>query len=80
MVHPSGGLRSFGGFVVAIGMVVVLLGMGMFFYGLISVMRGPQILDAPPADVIEGFGIAFLGVVTASVGGLIRGWQRTRRH
>ena len=81
LVYPSPGLlHSFGGRVITIGMIVALVGMAMFFVGLISPMQGPPTFDGPPAEVIRGFGIAFVGVMIGAVGGLIRGWERPHRH
>lgn len=74
-----GSLRGFSGFVITIGFVIALAGMAMFFYGLISVMGSEGIPSGPPPVLLQGFGIAFVGVVVGALGQLIRGWERSRR-
>ncbi len=74
-----GYLRGFSGFVMTLGIVIVLVGMAMFFYGLLSVMGSSGIPSGPPPVLLQGFGIAFVGVVVAAIGQLIRGWEKSRR-
>lgn len=72
---PRGSLRGLGGFVSTIGALVALAGMALFFYGLVQAMTGPT-PDGPPIIALQGFGIAFAGVIIGALGGLITGWQR----
>jgi hypothetical protein len=74
-----GSLRSVGGFVSTVGMLVALAGMGMFFYGLISAMAGNTAdFDGPPPIVLTGFAVAAAGVGLSIVGGLVLGWTKAR--
>jgi hypothetical protein len=60
--------------------VISLAGMAMFFYGLISAMGSTAVSSGPPPVLLQGFAIAFAGVVVGAVGQLIRGWERPRRQ
>ena len=73
----TGSLRGFGGVVKTIGLLVALAGMGMFFYGIISVMSG-GFKDGGgfPPILLSGFAVAAIGVGIGIVGGLISGWSR----
>jgi hypothetical protein len=53
--------------------------MTMFFYGLISAMGSSGISSGAPPVLLQGFAIAFIGVVVGALGQLIRAWERSRR-
>lgn len=74
-----GSLRGFSGFVITVGMLVALAGAAMFFYGLLTAMGSTDIPSGPPPVLLQGFAIAFIGVVVGAVGQLIRGWEKARR-
>jgi hypothetical protein len=72
-------LRGFSGFIITVGFVIALAGMAMFFYGLISAMGSSGISSGAPPVLLQGFAIAFIGVVVGALGQLIRAWERSRR-
>lgn len=74
-----GTLRGFSGFVSTVGVLITLLGMGMFFYGLLTSMASPDVSSFPPPVLLSGFAIAFVGIAVAGLGQVIRGWERPRR-
>lgn len=74
-----GSLRGFSGFVITVGMLIALAGAAMFFYGLLTAMGSTDIRSGPPPVLLQGFAIAFIGVVVGAVGQLIRGWEKARR-
>jgi hypothetical protein len=74
-----GSLRGFSGFVITVGFLIALSGMAMFIYGLITAMGSSDIPSGPPPVLLQGFAIAFIGVVVSAVGQLIRGWEKARR-
>jgi Effector-associated domain 10 len=73
-----GSLRGFAGFIITVGILTGLVGMAMFLYGLITVMTAPGIPSGPPPVLLQGFAIAFAGVVVTGLGHLVRGWERPR--
>ena len=76
-----GSLRSVGGFVSTVGMLVALTGMGMFFYGLISEMaRKTPNFDGPPPILLTGFAVAAGGVGLSIIGGLVLGWTKAKQR
>jgi hypothetical protein len=79
IVPGRGALRSVGGFIITIGIVIALVGMGMFFYSLLSVLGSPPGRFAgPPPGIITGFGIAVAGVFVGILGTLVVGWSKAR--
>ena len=74
-----GSLRGFSGFVITLGSLIALAGAAMFFYGLLTAMGSQGIPSGPPPVLLQGFAIAFVGVVVSAVGQLIRGWEKARR-
>lgn len=73
-----GSLRSFGGFVIAVGMVISLIGAAMFFSGITADLGSPALpTDGPPSEVTGGFGLAAFGAVISAVGQIIRGFERS---
>lgn len=73
-----GSLRSFGGFVIAVGMVISLIGAAMFFSGITAGMGSSAVpADGPPSGVTEGFGVAVVGAIISAVGQIIRGFERS---
>lgn len=75
-----GSLRGLSGFVITLGLVIALVGMAMFFSGLLTLMGSEEVPTGPPPVVLQGFGLAFVGVVVGILGQLLRGWERPRAH
>ena len=76
----TGSLRGVAGAISTLGVLVALVGMGMFFTGLIGLMSGAiDPWGGPPPVLLTGFAVAAVGVGIGIVGGLVRGWQRPRR-
>lgn len=77
-----GVLRGFGGLVTTIGMLVALVGMGMFFYGLITFMTEgfDEVGSGFPPIMFTGFGVAACGIGLGIVGGLISAWSKPGRR
>lgn len=72
-----GSLRGFSGFVMTVGILMALGGMGAFAFGLLSDFGSDTPTD-PPAIVVVGFGIGFAGAMVYALGQVIRGWERSR--
>jgi len=74
-----GSLRGLSGFIMTVATLIALVGMGMFFYGLIWAMGSPGISSGPPPVLPAGLAIGVIGVLTYMLGQIVRGWERPRR-
>jgi hypothetical protein len=79
-LDPIGPLHGLGGVLTTIGIVIGLIGMALFIYALIGTMAGAiNVRRGPPAVLLIGFAIAFVGAAMGIVGKLVSGWQQPRR-
>ncbi|WP_344968657.1 hypothetical protein [Streptosporangium fragile] len=82
---PRGSLRSFGGFIVALGTLVSIVGLAVFAANFLSVWgdglagSGPRRpSSATVENLVLGFGTAFAGGLITAFGNLVRGLERRR--
>lgn len=76
-----GPLHGVSGLVITVGVLIALLGAGLFGYGVYRMVSAPfdSLAAGPPAVVFQGFGLTFAGIVVGNVGRLMRAWHEGRR-
>lgn len=84
----QGSLRSFGGFIVAAGVIVTMIGLAVFATNFLDVWgagwAGGKDFRGPSPEIakglVTGFGTAFAGGLISMFGNLVRGFERPDRR